>query len=135
MFLLDTNIISELRRTRPHGAVTAWLGQARSAEIFISAAAIGEIQVGIERVRGHDSAKADEIENWLAGVVMTMNIIAADAETFRIWAKFMHGKPPVISSDAMMAATAVQHDLTVATRNTRDFRQFPVRLLNPFDQI
>jgi toxin FitB len=69
MFLLDTNVVSELRRTRPHGAVLAWLSRARAQDVYISAATVGEIQAGIERTRENDVAKAAEIERWLVEVV------------------------------------------------------------------
>jgi predicted nucleic acid-binding protein len=132
MYLLDTNVVSEFRRTRPHGAVVAWIAATRTDELFISAATVGEIQAGIERARENDAAKADEIERWLVEVVLSMNVIAADAETFRIWAKLMYRKQSQLWDDAMIAATAIQKKATVVTRNVDDFRQFGVPILNPF---
>jgi predicted nucleic acid-binding protein len=132
MYLLDTNVVSELRRTRPHGAVLAWLSTVHNADLFISAATVGEIQAGIERTREDDIAKAGEIEKWLTEVVLSMNVIAPDAEIFRIWARFMHKRQSHLWDDAMIAATAVQHHATVVTRNVRDFELFGVEILDPF---
>jgi predicted nucleic acid-binding protein len=132
MFLLDTNVVSELRRTRPHGAVLAWLGQTRHQDIYISAATVGEIQAGTERTRDNDIAKADELERWLVEVVLSMSVINPDAETFRIWARLMHKRQSQFWDDAMIAATAIQQGCTVVTRNVRDFQQFDVAIVDPF---
>lgn len=132
MFLLDTNVVSELRRPKPHGAVLNWISSCTPDSVNLSAATVGEIQAAIERTRGHDLTKALELEGWLADLLQTINVIVMDADTFRLWAKFMHKKPPHITGDAMIAATAAHHGLTISTRNIRDFEQFPVRLFNPF---
>jgi toxin FitB len=132
MFLLDTNVVSELRKIRPHGAVVAWISEIPDAEIFISVATVGEIQVGIERTRDQDLAKALELERWLVEVILAMNIIVADGKTFRTWAALMHRRQGHLWADAMIAATALQHGFTVVTRNIGDFKQFPAPLLNPF---
>lgn len=133
MFLLDTNVVSELRKIRPHGAVVAWISEIPDAEIFISAATVGEIQAGIERTRDQDLAKAVELERWLVEVILAMNIIVADGKTFRTWAALMHRRQGHLWADAMIAATALQHGLTVVTRNIGDFKQFPALLINPFE--
>ena len=132
MFLLDTNVISELRRARPHGAVLAWLKELSGTDVNIAAATIGEIQSGIEITHESDSVRAEELEKWLAQVSVGYNILSMDAETFRIWAKLMHRKQDKLSSDAMIAATALQYNLIVVTRNTKDFGTFGVKLFNPF---
>jgi toxin FitB len=132
MYLLDTNIISELRRARPHGAVLAWLRGIRNEELHVSAVTIGEIQSGIEITREQDEARAAEIEAWLEQVAETYNVISMDVRTFRSWARLMHRKTDDLIEDAMIAATAAVHNLTVVTRNVRDFSDFDVRTLNPF---
>jgi predicted nucleic acid-binding protein len=132
VYLLDTNVISELRRPRPHGALLAWLRELPDADIHLSAVTIGELQAGVEITREQDSAKAAEIESWLEQVAQTYNILPMDAEIFRAWARLMHRRPDGLIEDAMIAATAVVHDLTVVTRNIRDFDRLGVRTLNPF---
>lgn len=132
MFLFDTNVISELRRPRPHGAVLQWVESIDPEMWNLSAATVGEIQAGIERARVHDAVKAVEIEGWLEDLLHRITVLPMDTETFRIWARIMHGKPRDILEDAMIAATALRHRLTVATRNVRDFELFSVPLINPF---
>ena len=134
MYLLDTNVISELRRARPHGAVLAWLGPVADSDLHLSAVTLGEIQAGIELTREQDAAKADEIEKWASAVAESYNVLPMDARTFRLWATLMHRSSDTLYEDAMIAATAKQHDLTVVTRNVADFAGFGVQLLNPFEQ-
>jgi predicted nucleic acid-binding protein len=132
MYLLDTNVISELRRVRPHGAVLAWIQSVPDDDLHISAASLGEIQAGIEITRERDAAKALEIEAWLGEVADTYNILPMDGRTFRAWARLMHKKPQQLLEDAMIAAAAVVNNLIVVTRDIRDFQALGVRTLNPF---
>jgi predicted nucleic acid-binding protein len=132
MYLLDTNVISELRRPRPHGAVVAWLAPIADSNLHLSAVTIGEIQAGIEITREQDAPKADEIEQWAALVAGSYNVLPMDAETFRLWARLMHRNSNTLYEDAMIAATAKQHALTVVTRNVGDFARFGVEVFNPF---
>jgi toxin FitB len=132
MFLLDTNVISETRRPRPHGAVVAWIASNDARQLRIPAIAIGEIQSGIERTRRSDAAKAAEFDLWLTRVMDNWQIVPMDGETFRIWARLMVGKQSHLIADAMIAATALQHGLTVATRNVDDFMPFEVATFDPF---
>ncbi|EBV3600192.1 type II toxin-antitoxin system VapC family toxin [Salmonella enterica subsp. enterica serovar Virchow] len=133
MFLLDTNIISETRRIRPHGGVLAWIGAQNEATLFISAVSAGEIQAGIEVTRARDNERADALEIWLEEVLAAFRILPMDAAAFRTWAKLKYGRSSAIYDDAMIAAAALRHGLTVATRNIRDFAGFGVKLVNPFD--
>jgi len=132
MFLLDTNVVSELRRPRPHGAVVAWLGGAADRDLHLSAVTIGELQAGVEITREHDPSKAEEISRWIDLVADTYNVLPMDAPTFRCWARMMHRRSHALIEDAMIAATAAVHGLTVVTRNVRDFKQFGVATLDPF---
>jgi toxin FitB len=132
MFLLDTNIVSELRKPRPHGAVVAWLESVDDAQLFLSAVTLGEIQAGIELTREPDPGKAQDIEAWLELVASTYNVLPMDARAFRRWATLMHRKSDTLYEDAMIAATASLHGLIVVTRNVADFRTFGVELFNPF---
>ncbi len=133
MYLLDTNVVSELRKPRPHGAVVAWLQSTADADLHLSAVTLGEIQAGIELIREQDATKAAEIEAWADLVAASYNILPMDGETFRAWARLMHRKSSMLYEDAMIAATAMVHKLTVVTRNITDFADFDVSLLNPFD--
>ena len=132
MYLLDTNVVSELRKPKPHGAVLAWFRGLEDSQIHLSAVTIGEIQAGIELTREQDEAKALEIEAWLERVAASYNVLPMDAAAFRVWAKLMHRRSDTVYEDAMIAATAQIHGLTVATRNVADFKNFGVPLLNPF---
>ena len=134
-FLLDTNVVSELRRPRPHGAVLAWLQSVDDADLHLASVTIGEIQAGIERTREQDPGKADEIECWLDQVCDTFNILSLDGPAFRCWAQLMHRQSDTLYEDAMIAAIAKVHQLTVVTRNVSDFTHFAVPLLNPFGVV
>ncbi len=132
MYLLDTNVVSELRKRRPHSAVVAWLGSIDQRDIYISAVTLGELQAGIELTREQDAAKAAEIEAWVDQVLAIWNILPMDAATFRICAKLMHRRSHDLFEDAMIAATARVHGLKVATRNVKDFKHFDVEIFNPY---
>jgi toxin FitB len=112
--------------------VLAWLRDVRDEELHLSAVTIGEIQAGIEITREQDRAKAAEIEAWLDQVAETYNVLGMDALTFRVWAEFMHRRTDQLIEDAMIAATAAVHSLTIVTRDVRDFEAFGVPTLNPF---
>ena len=133
MFLLDTNLVSELRKPRPHGAVLAWLEATDESDIHLSAVTVGEIQAGIELTRAQDPQKADEIESWLDQVTNSLSVIPMDGAAFRAWARLMHGKSDTLYEDAMIAATAQVNRLTVATRNVADFGALGVTVFNPFE--
>lgn len=117
---------------KPHGAVLEWLQEISDADLHLSAVTIGEIQAGIEHTKKTNVAKANEIERWLDQVAATYNVLPMDSQTFRRWARLMHGRSDDLIEDAMIAATALCHDLIVVTRNVRDFMPFGVRTLDPF---
>ncbi|HEX9110966.1 MAG TPA: type II toxin-antitoxin system VapC family toxin [Terriglobales bacterium] len=131
-YLLDTNVVSELRKPRPHGAVVAWLSDQAEEQLFLSAVTMGELQAGIERTRHQDPSRASEIELWVDQLAASYRILPMDTPCFREWGRIMDRKPDQLLEDAMIAATARVHRLIVATRNERDFGQLDVRILNPF---
>jgi predicted nucleic acid-binding protein len=131
-YLLDTNVVSELRKRRPHGAVLAWIAAVPEESLCISAVTLGEIQAGIEMTREQNVAKAQELELWLNELAQSSNVIAVDAAIFRRCGQLMHRSTDHHLEDALIAATALVRDLTVATRNSADFKPFGVTQLNPF---
>jgi predicted nucleic acid-binding protein len=132
MYLLDTNVVSELRKPRPHGAVLAWIESVDDAALHLSTVTLGEIQAGIELTREQDPEKAAELENWLDLVAGSYNVLPMDGPAFRCWARLMHRRSDTLYEDAMIAAVARVNGLTVVTRNVTDFAGFGVELLDPF---
>ena len=133
MFLLDTNIVSESRKPKPHGGVMKWLAAQEASALYISAMTIGELQRGIELTRMQDVTRARDIEVWLEQVMTSGQVLAMDAAVCREWARLMHGRSDTLAEDAFIAATAAVHRLTVATRNVRDFKSLGVKSVNPFE--
>jgi predicted nucleic acid-binding protein len=131
-YLLDTNVVSEMRKQKPHGAVVAWLTDLRDEQVFLSAVTLGELQAGIELTRRQDPEKATEIERWVDQLEASYQILPMDTASFREWGRLMHGKSDDLVEDGMIAATARKHDLIVATRNEDDFKQLNVQVFNPF---
>ncbi len=132
MYLLDTNVVSEFRRKKPHGAVLKWLEQAKDIDLFICAYTVAEIQIGIEKTRENDPDKAADLEDWLDLIISAYPVLSLDEKIFRHWAKLIQNKPAHLREDALIAATAKIHSLIVVTRNESDFKQFGVEVLNPF---
>ena len=131
-YLLDTNVVSELRKRKPHGAVLAWFTALREDQIYLSAVTLGELQSGIELTRQQDPDKAREIEEWVDELAASYQVLTMDAACFREWGRIMHRKSDDLIEDGMIAATARVHGLVVATRNIEDFRNLKVELFNPF---
>ena len=131
--LYDTNIVSELRCKKPHGAVIAWLKSVDDNDLYLSAVTLAEVQAGIELTRDQDSERAEELQHWLDSVAKTYNILSMDSTAFRTWATLMHGCSDTLYEDAMIAATAKVNKLAVVTRNVTDFKNFDVEIVNPFD--
>lgn len=131
-YLLDTNIISEIRKPKPHGAVVKWFDGLRDEQICLSAVTLGELQEGIERTRKQDAAKAGAIEAWVNDLENSSIVLPMDARCFREMARMMVGRQEDLLYDVMIAATARLHGLTVATRNEKDFRHLGIAIFNPF---
>ena len=131
-YLLDTNVVSEVRKPKPHGAVVAWLAGLHDNQIFLSAVTMGELQAGIELTRPQNPDKAREIDLWVDQLETSYQILPMDTASFREWGRLVHGKSDHLIEDGMIAATARIHGLIVATRNEDDFKQLNVPVFNPF---
>jgi predicted nucleic acid-binding protein len=133
MYLLDTNVISEIRRPSRHGAVILWLGDQPPERIFVPSIAFLELQRGVELTKLQDPLKASDIERWIDEMSGSANVLDFDVAAAREYSRLARSKPDFVSEDAMIAAIARTQGLTVATRNIRDFKAFDVLLFNPFE--
>jgi toxin FitB len=133
-YLIDTNIISELQKGRRTGAnVQAWFDKTTENELFLSVLVIGEIRLGIERLRRRDLQQALRLEQRLITLQSKMagRILPITQAIANRWGYINSGDPlPII--DSLLAATAIEHNLTLVTRNVRDVERSGVKLLNPF---
>lgn len=135
MYLLDTNVVSELRKgPRANPGVTAFVATLKPEDIYLAVQTIGEIRRGLENIRGRgDREQANRLEAWLDVVISdhAMRILNFDLECAQAWGMLMSPSPqhPI---DKQIASIALIYDLTVVTRNTADFESTGVRLINPF---
>ena len=133
-FLLDTNVISELRKGgRAHTNLTAWYDTVTDDKLFLSVLVIGEIRKGAERVRSRDPARAQSLENWLAALRRRFQerILSIDDRIADEWGRLSGGRTvPVI--DGLLAATAKTYGLTLVTRNLADVAALGAMVLDPF---
>lgn len=132
--MVDTNIVSELRKPAGNPNVKQWIASADSSDLFISALVLGEIRQGIERLRGRDPAQAGIYESWLErlSTAFSAKILPITVQVAQTWGRINVPDPlPVI--DGLMAATAITHNLIFVTRNTAEVAKTGVRLLNPFE--
>lgn len=131
-YLLDTNVISEMRKPKPHGGVLAWFTANQASGFATPAIALFELQMGAEKLRQSDPLRAAEFDFWVGRIASGSTVLPLDAAAAREAARLLNKLPMVLIADAMIAAIANVHGLTVATRNTKDFEQFGVRQVNPF---
>jgi len=133
-WLLDTNIVSELRRRdRTNPGVSQWFNQMEENSLYLSVVTIGEIRKGIESLRPRDPSQAQVFDKWLNLLKSSFadRILPIDTTVVEIWGK-LQAIRPVPSIDAFLAATADYHNLTLVTRNTHDFEGLGIQILNPF---
>ena len=114
--------------------MVAWLESLDDAQLYVSAVTLGEIQAGIEMTREQDPVKAQQLEDWLALMAGAYNVLPIDAAAFTAWARLMHRKSDTLYEDAMIAATAQVHGLTIATRHVADFQAVGLEVVNPLKQ-
>lgn len=133
-YLLDTNILSEIRKgNRTDPKVRAWYDAVSEDELFISALNLGEIRRGVEQARVPDPTKSLHLERWLHGLeaLFENRILPVDARVADEWGR-LAWKRPLPPIDTLLAATAITHRLTLVTRNTRGVSDTGVQILNPF---
>lgn len=138
-YLLDTNVISELRKpaSRASASVRAWVADRAPLDLYLSAITILEAEIGIGRIARRDPAQGDRLQVWLdeelldsfAGRVLPVDIFVARR------AARLHVPDPRPERDALIAATAVIHGLTVVTRNVKDFVALDVPIINPWGMV
>ena len=134
MYLLDTNVVSEVCKKRPNPAVGKWLSGLKPGQMFLSVTTIGEIQYGVEKIREIDPVRSAEFEAWIDDLTKQKQTLPITVEVMRQWGKLRANHPdPTKFFDLLIAATAMVHGLTLATRNIRDFQNISVDLTNPFD--
>lgn len=132
-YLLDTNVVSETRKTRADSGVIAFLSAADAAGLYLSALTLGELRKGVEAKRHDDPAAADRLGVWVDGIETTFadRVLPIDAAVARRWGELPARRSlPVI--DTLIAATAIEHGLTLVTRNTRDLASTGVPLVDPW---
>jgi predicted nucleic acid-binding protein len=137
-YLLDTNVVSEAIKPQPTDNVVAWLAAQPSASVYLSVLTLGEIEQGI--VRSPNPRRAERLARWLEDELQPQfhgRILPIDAPVMKTWGQItghalLRGQP-VSYADSLLAATAITHGLTLATRNTRDVEALPVPTLNPWD--
>jgi toxin FitB len=133
-YLLDTNVVSELRKRAPDPHVLQWYRGVQGAQLFLSVLTLGEIRMGVERARRKDPVKAAALDEWLTRLETAYGerVVPVDNVVAHAWARMSVPDPlPVI--DGLLAATAAVRNWTLVTRNTADIGRSGIRILNPFE--
>ena len=132
-WLVDTNVLSELRKgARAHAGIRAWFADAQEAELFTSVLVLGEIRRGIESIRRRDAPSALALEQWLNRLASDFaeRALPVDARVADRWGN-LNVPDPIPTVDGLLAATALEHDLILVTRNARDVERTGVQFLDP----
>ena len=136
MYLADTCVVSELRLIEPHPSVLAWFRSVRSSDLHLSSITIAELQRGTQMVRAKDPLFAEELESWLEeAMIGQFSILPFDTAAAREWGRMGLRDEDKNSLDAMIAAIARTRDLTVVTRNVRDFLPLDAYCVDPFEHL
>jgi len=134
-YLLDTNVVSEIRKgARADKAVMKWLSEVDDEDLHLSVLVLGELRQGVERLRARDPAAAERLDRWLRRLAEGYEgrILLVDQPVAQEWGR-LNVPDPMPAVDGLLAATALVHNLTLVTRNTRDVARTGARLLNPFE--
>lgn len=136
MFLLDTNVVSELRRAKPDPNVVKWIGALPPGSAFISVVTVGEIARGIAQRQRDNSRHAEALQEWLDRLINEYGdrVLPVDAAIAKRWGALV-AVHPQLAVDMLLAATALEHGLTVATRNDQHIRRSGAAVVNPFSPI
>ena len=133
-YLIDTKVISELRRKQPDANVVAWFERRTPQSLFLSVLTLGEIRTGIERLI--DAKRRQILVDWLQVELPTFflgRVLSVDAPVADRWGRLQgEASRPLPAIDGLLAATALQHDLTLVTRNVKDFQDLGVNIVNPW---
>lgn len=132
-FLLDTNVLAELRKPRPRASVTAWFEAVDGDQLYLSVLVLGEIQQGVSRLRRRDPGQAEVFDAWLGRLRQEFadRLLSIDEQVALEWGA-LNAADPLPAVDGLLAATAKVHGLTVVTRNVADFARAGVPVLDPF---
>ncbi len=134
-YLVDTNVLSELRRTRPAPAVVAWFAHRPAGTLYLPVLTVGELRKGIEQIT--DRRRQRRLLDWLEGelpVFFAGRVLPIDTAVAEAWGRLLaQAGRPLPAIDSLLAATALHHDLTLVTRNVRDFDGTGVPLINPWE--
>jgi toxin FitB len=134
MFLLDTNVVSELRKgSRADPGVVEWFASVADADLFLSVVVAGELRQGVERLRLRDARQAERLDHWLHSLIddYAERLLPVDARVADLWGR-LNVPDPISTLDGLLAATAIVHDLTLVTRNVKDVERTSARIHNPF---
>lgn len=132
---MDTNVLSEVRKgARAHRGVARWFAEVESEELYVSVLVLGEIRLGIERLRRRDPRAAANLDVWLRRITHehTPRILPVDARVADTWGRISGSRSPITAVDGLLAATAIVHDLTLVTRNVKDVEGTGASVLDPF---
>jgi toxin FitB len=135
-YLIDTNVLSELRRKTPDARVAQWFTQRPARSLYLSVLTLGEIRKGIEGVQ--DAKRRTTLIDWLESDLpsfFTGRILSVDGPVADRWGRMVaQAQRPLPAIDSLLAATALHHDLSLVTRNVKDFSGVPLTLINPWDE-
>lgn len=134
MFLLDTNVVSELRKgARANPGVATWIASVDDNDLFLSVLVAGELRQGVERLRLRDPTAATHLDRWCSALVDSYaeRLLPVDARVADLWGR-LNVPDPISAVDGMLAATAIVHGLTLVTRNVKHVARTGVTLQNPF---